>query len=202
MGPEPEITSGLTDDELADLARLADGTLPAGRRAEVEARVAASPQLARIVARQAAAVESVRATADTGAPARLRAKIERRQRSGQPTTGSFGSSPMRAAIAAATAMVLVLALALPGALHSGPSVAGAAALAQKPPTRAGPPRVPGTPELLSAAVDDVRFPNYAAKFGWQPAGAREDDLSGRHATTVYYRQADRTIAYTIVSGNP
>jgi anti-sigma factor RsiW len=46
---EPEPTNGLSDEQLADLARLVDGTLPADRRAEVEARVAASPQLARIV---------------------------------------------------------------------------------------------------------------------------------------------------------
>ena len=50
---EPEPTHGLSDDELADLARLVDGTLPADRRAEVEARVAASPQLSSIVERQA-----------------------------------------------------------------------------------------------------------------------------------------------------
>jgi len=45
MAPEQDPTHGLTDDELADLARLVDGTLPAERRADVEARVAASPQL-------------------------------------------------------------------------------------------------------------------------------------------------------------
>jgi anti-sigma factor RsiW len=62
---EPELTDGLSDDELADLARLADGTLPADRRAEVEARVAASPQLSSIVERQAVALDAVRRTADT-----------------------------------------------------------------------------------------------------------------------------------------
>ena len=39
---DPTATVG--ERELADLAALADGTLPAGRRAAVEARVAASPE--------------------------------------------------------------------------------------------------------------------------------------------------------------
>ena len=71
MEPEREPTEGLSDEQLADLARLADGTLPADRRAEVEARVAASPQLASIVERQRAALEALHGTAETGAPARL-----------------------------------------------------------------------------------------------------------------------------------
>ena len=82
MEPEPA-PNGLSDDELADLARLADGTLPAERRAEVEARVAASPQLSRIVERQGVALEALRGTADIGAPARLRADVERRRGSGR-----------------------------------------------------------------------------------------------------------------------
>ena len=67
--------------------------------------------------------------------------------------------------------------------------------------RPRPARVPGTPQLLRAEVDDVPFPNYAAKFGWKPVGARQDDPSGRGATTVYYEKGGRTIAYTIVSGD-
>jgi hypothetical protein len=47
----------------------------------------------------------------------------------------------------------------------------------------------------------VPFPNYAAKFGWEPVGARQDDPSDRSTTTVYYGNGARTVAYTIVSGN-
>jgi hypothetical protein len=108
---------------------------------------------------------------------------------------------MGGAIAAAAAVALALILVLPGAFSGGPSVADAAALAEKPPTQAAPGAVPGTPQLLDAEVDDVPFPNYAAKFGWKPAGARQDDPSGRGATTVYYEKGGRTIAYTIVSGD-
>jgi hypothetical protein len=51
------------------------------------------------------------------------------------------------------------------------------------------------------SVDDVPFPNYAAKFGSKPTGARQDNPSGRGATTVYYEKGGRAIAYTIVSGD-
>jgi anti-sigma factor RsiW len=202
MASEPELTAGLSDDELADLARLADGTLPAERRAEVEARVAASPRLARIVERQAVALTALRGTADTGAPARLRAEVERRRRGkARSARARRRRFDLRVPLAAAAAAAIALALVLPGALTGGPSVADAAALAAKPPTMGAPAAVPGTPQLLRAKVDNVPFPNYAAKFGWKPSGAREDDPSGRDAETVYYTKDGRTMAYTIVSGD-
>ena len=194
---ESESTNGLTDEQLADIARLVDGTLPAERRAELEARMTDSPQLSSIVERQGVALDALHSTVDTGAPARLRAQVGRRRgarRAGarRPVIGG--------AIAAAAVVALTLALVLPGALSGGPSVAGAAALAEKPPTQAAPGVVARTPQLLHAEVDQLPFPNYAAKFTWKPVGARRDDPSGRDATTVYYASGARTIAYTIVSG--
>ena len=195
-------THGLTDEQLADLARLADGTLPADRREEVEARVAASPQLASIVERQGVALDALRGTADTGAPARLRAHVERRQGAGRAARRRPGRLLTGGAVAAAAAIALALVLVLPGGLSGGPSVADAAALAVARPNQAAPAAVPGTPQLLRAQVEHVPFPNYAAKFGWRPVGARQDDLAGRDATTVFYAKGGRTIAYTIVSGDP
>jgi len=198
---EPELTDGLSDDELADLARLADGTLPDDRRAEVEARVAASPQLSSIVERQGVTLDAVRRTANTGAPARLRAQVDRRRGAGRAAGVRRRSGVMGSAIAATAAAALALILVLPGAFSGGPSVAEAAALGEQPPTQPAPGVVPGTPQLLRKEVDEVPFPNYAAKFGWKPVGAREDDPSGRDATTVRYGKSGRTIAYTIVSGD-
>jgi hypothetical protein len=196
---EPESTHELTDDQLADLARLADGTLPAERRAEVEARVAASPQLSRIVEGQRVALDALRGTADTGAPARLRAQVDRRRSAGRAATR--GRRRVGGALAAAAVVSLALILVLPGAFSEGPSVADTATLAEKRPTQAAPGTVPGTPQLLRAAVDGVAFPNYAAKFGWKPVGVRQDRPSGRDATTVSYEKGGRTIGYTIVSGD-
>jgi hypothetical protein len=198
---EPEETHGLSDDELADLARLADGTLPADRRAEVEARVAASPQMSSILARQSIALEALRGTADIDAPARLRADVERRRGPSRAVRPERRRIVIVQSIAAAAAVALALILVLPSGFSGGPSVADAAALAQKPPTEPAPGGVPGAPALLREEVDDVPFPNYATKFGWEPDGAREDDPSGRDATTVHYEKGARTIQYTIVSGD-
>jgi hypothetical protein len=198
---EPDPTIGLSDDELADLARLADGTLPPDRRAEVEARVAASPQLSSIVKRQGVALDALHAAAGTVAPARLHARVHQRRGRGRVHERGARRTVIGGALAATVAVALAVILVLPGALSGAPSVAETAALAEKPPTQAAPAPVPGTPQLLQAEVDDVPFPNYAAKFRWTPAGARKDDPSGRSATTVYYDKGKRTIAYTIVSGD-
>ena len=195
---EPEPTEGLSEEQLADLARLADGTLPAERRAEVEARVAASPQLASMLERQGVALEALRGTAEIGAPARLRAE-RRATPPGPRGRGRRRGIVFGAPIAAAAAVALALVLVLSGGSSSNPSVADTTALAQKPPTQPAPASVPGDPALLRARVDDVPFPNYSAKFGWKAAGARHDEPSGRGATTVFYEKGARTIAYTIVS---
>ena len=199
---EPDRTNGLSDDQLADLARLADGTLHADRRAELEAEVAASPQLSNIVERQSAALDAMRDTANIGAPARLRAHVDRRRGAGRSAVRGRRRVIVGGASAAVGAVALALILALPSALSDRPSLTDIAALADKLATQATPRGVPGTPQLLRTEVDDVPFPNYAAKFGWRPGGARTDHPSGRDATTVYYKKGSRTIAYTIVSGEP
>jgi len=63
--------------EIAELAGLADGTLAPGRRAALEARVAASAELAELLAEQQRALALAR-SAQTGveAPAGLRARLE------------------------------------------------------------------------------------------------------------------------------
>ena len=67
--------------EIAELAALADGSLAPERRAALEARVAASPELADRLAEQQRAVALARSAAnEVEAPAALRARIEAQRR--------------------------------------------------------------------------------------------------------------------------
>jgi anti-sigma factor RsiW len=67
--------------DIAELAALADGSLAPERREALEARIAASPELAGRLAEQERAVALARtAAADVEAPAALRARIEARRR--------------------------------------------------------------------------------------------------------------------------
>jgi ferric-dicitrate binding protein FerR (iron transport regulator) len=67
--------------EIAELAALADGSLAPERREALEARIAASPELAERLAEQERAVALAQnAAAQVEAPAALRARIEARRR--------------------------------------------------------------------------------------------------------------------------
>jgi anti-sigma-K factor RskA len=104
------------EQELAELAALADGTLPPERRATVEARIAASAELADLLAEQERAVALMRgAAAEIEAPAALRARIEaqRPQRRAAP-------SRRPALIGALATAAVVIAVAV-GILGSGNS---------------------------------------------------------------------------------
>jgi len=69
------------DREPVELAALADGSIADDRRAEVEAQIAASPELAARFAEQQRAVALTRAAADeTEAPHDLRVRIDSRRR--------------------------------------------------------------------------------------------------------------------------
>jgi hypothetical protein len=94
------------DHELAELAALADGSLPPERRAAVEAQVAASSELADLLAEQQRALGFARdAAAEVDAPAGLRRRIEV-QRSGR-RAGAPGRLVLIGAAAATVAAVAI-----------------------------------------------------------------------------------------------
>src|SRR5262245_53618792 len=103
--------------ELAELAALADGSLGPERRAAIEARVAASPELAGRLDEQQRAVALARnAAAAVEAPASLRAQIERQRR----TTRT--RAPRRVALlGAATAVAVAVAVGVVAVFGSGTS---------------------------------------------------------------------------------
>src|SRR6476646_6325591 len=149
------MASKLSDQEMAELAALADGTLPPERRGPLEARIADSPELQELLDRQRRALAVTRDMASEPAPDSLRNEVERRVR------GTDARRPRRrlvpglaagGALAAATAVVLVLVLA---GGPSGPTGADAAGLAASPPTGPAPPRRAQSRTKLAAQVDGV-----------------------------------------------
>jgi anti-sigma factor RsiW len=198
--------SGLSPEEEADLAALADGRLDPARRAALEERLAVEPELAAAYQRQRLAVAFIaRAVEETSAPLALRARIEEleaRQRRGgrserarrRPLRGRLGWL-VPAFAAAAAALLVILVLPLGGGLTVEDTLAAA--------TRPSESRAavdPRDDKLLLNRVEDVRFPNFAGKFGWRAVGVRVDELDGRDTRTVFYERGGKRIAYTIVAG--
>jgi hypothetical protein len=186
--------------QLADLAALADGSLAPQRRAEVEARVQADPELRALVDEQRRAVDLVRAAgADTRAPHTLRERVEADRQRLAPRArrrrrGLLGGLAAGLAVAA-----LALVLALPGGTPGAPSLVQAAGLTALTPTTPPPGRSDGS-KLLDTAVDGVAYPYWGDSFAWETAGARRDRLHGRNTATVFYDKNGKRIGYTIVSG--
>jgi anti-sigma factor RsiW len=196
----------MDERDLRDLVALADGSLPTGRRAEVEARVAASPELREELERQRAALTAVRAAAAARAPQGLRAAVAARTvRSGATAPGArlagrrLRRRPLLAGGVLAAAVAVLLALVLPGGSREGPGVAEAAALGARPPTAPAPGRYDDEAELLDRGMDGVRFPRWEEAFGWRATGARTDRFDGRPAETVFYARGGKTVGYTIVA---
>jgi anti-sigma factor RsiW len=186
--------------ELADLSALADGTLEPSRRNEVEARVAASPELTALYERERRIVKALHQARQTDrAPARLRARIEA-QRPRARARARRRVSYAGGLAAALAAILLALVLVLPSGTPGAPSLGQAAALAGRGAAAAAPQADSGAPSVkLEQNVGHVYFPNWAARFGWRAVGQRVDHINGRLAVTVYYKRHHAILAYTIVA---
>ncbi len=184
---------------MAALCAYADGTLPPRRRAEVEARLAASPELLEIVQRQRRSLAATRALATEPVPASLTAAIEgarhpaQRARRGRRRLGLALSAG--GALAALLVVLVVLGV---GGGSASPTVGDAARFALGSPTGTAPAGATGG--RLAVGVQGLAFPDLANSFGWRAAGLRQGSVGGRDATVVYYEKAGRHIAYAIVSG--
>jgi anti-sigma factor RsiW len=185
--------------ELAEISALADGSLPAERRAAVQARIDASPELRALYERERRVVELLRTARDAEqAPPRLQARVR----------AAVADRPVRrrvvvvryGALASATVAAIVVAviLLLPSGTPGAPSISEAAALGALPPTEPAPVPDPSNPGVqLGQSVGEVYFPNWSRMFGWRAVGQRQNRIHGRTATTVYYVWHGRQIAYTI-----
>jgi len=201
MTDEPPI-----DDDLAtELTLFVDGRLPDERHAALDARVARSPALqAEVVRQQAVSQRLHEAAAGVGAPASLRARVEREgapARKGPARRWRLGPA-LGLAAAAAAALVLALVVVLPALGPGSPGFPQAASLGARPADAPAPPPASDNPGALAAVQDDVPFPDWGPEFDWRATGRRRDEIDGRTATTVYYENAagDKTAAYTILGG--
>ena len=195
--------SGLSERDLAELAAFADGTLPAERRAQLEARIAASPELAELVGRQRRSLAAMRSAADEPVPASLAAAVEasrvdavsRRGRGRRRVALRLGAV---AALVAVAATVLVLNLGGSAAQM----VADAARFAAEAPRGPTPPRL-GTRTARSSLSPSRAwcFPTSRSPFGWRAFGVRSGRIGGRNATAVSYGNGGRRgRGYVIVAG--
>jgi hypothetical protein len=184
------------DRMLADIAAAADGTLPPGRQAELEAMAEDDEHLAAALDEQRRAVSLIRgAAAEVRAPLALRERLEAdRVRLARPRARRRWLSVGLAGAVAAVALLAVVLAAPSGA----PTVQDAAAFSAKPPTGAAPA---GDGTALPVAEDGIVFPDWLRKFGWNATGKRTGEIDGRPATTIYYEKDGKTLAYTIVSGD-
>ena len=113
----------LGDHEVAELAALADGSLAPDRRAPLEAKVAASPELAELLAEQDRAVVIAHgAFGHLEAPSGLRARVEAQRSAGTRRSPrrlvGIGAPAVALAAAAVAAVVLVSSGTSPERFHA------------------------------------------------------------------------------------
>lgn len=195
--------NGITGKPPSDreIAALADGTLGAERRREIENQIAGSEQIRESIGEQRAAVDLAREL-DVPAPDRLRAQVAemaaerapRRRRSSVAIGGAVG---------AAAAVFIALVLVLGGGGASAPTVDQVVTASNAGPLMAAPGEDPATPGKLALGVGGVRFPYWEEDHGWKATGARSETVEGRKANTVFYENdSGGSLTYTIVDGSP
>ena len=187
----------LSERDRRDITALADGALSDRRRAAVEARIAASPELRGKVDRQRRAIAALHAV-EAPVPATLRDTIAAEWPAPRPRR--LPRLAWAGAAAAAVAAVAVAVIVLAGG-GGAPTIDEAAGLAALPPTEPAPEPRPDQPTLLAAEAEGLAYPNWSGEFGWKAAGERADRVGDRDATTVYYEKEGDRIGYTIVSGD-
>ncbi len=189
----------------AELAALADGSLPADRRAQLRARIDASPELAAALAEQERAVTMLRAL-DEPAPAALRARVDElaggSADTARPDRGSRWRRPLFVPAATVLAVAVAALVVLLGGGGAPPTVPQTAHLALAAATSPAPAEDPAHRDLLRLRVGAIAFPYYGRTSGWKATGARTDTLGGRRVITVFYAARGHRVGYAIVAGAP
>jgi hypothetical protein len=182
----------------ADLAALADGTLPEERRPEVVARVDASPALQEALARQRSALAEISAVADERAPEALRTWLDGQSRSEGALAGPRVRSPWFPRIAAAglaAAVALAVVLSLAGGAPSTTELADQVAQTDTVDAQKVNPDGRG----IGVDVDGVPFPDWGERLHWHANGARPISLDGRSGKSVRYESYGKVVDYAILA---
>ncbi|MGH2959089.1 MAG: hypothetical protein ACRDKE_05750 [Solirubrobacterales bacterium] len=180
-----------------ELAALADGTLGAERRREIENQLASSEQIRNSIDRQRAAIELTREL-EVPATDALHARVAEMSSAAAPrrrhrfAVGGF---------AAATAAILVALAIVLAPWQGDPTVSEVMAVAAGGPVSGAPAKDAGRPGMLAVSVGTVQFPTWEP--GWKATGTRTDTVGGREVKTVFYSNAEgATIKYAVVDGAP
>jgi hypothetical protein len=187
----------------AELAALADGSLPADRRERLRARIDSSPELAAALGEQQRAVTMLRAL-DEPAPAALHARV-REMTAGSATTRRTPRWRRTLFLPAATVLavaVAALVVLVGGGSSSAPTVPQTAHLALAAATSPAPAEDTAHRNVLRLRVGGIAFPYYGRTAGWEATGARTDTLGGRRVVTVFYTAHGHRVGYAIVDGPP
>jgi hypothetical protein len=184
----------------ADLARLADGSLPASRQAELRAEVDRSPELVRALSEQQHAIALLRST-DVVAPDSLRMQVEQEIRTAtRPRRRRFRFSwaiPAVTTLTAAAAVAIVLLTG--GSGSSAPSLSQATHLALAAAVYPAPSEAHAN--TLNETAAGITFPYWQRSVGWRAVGSRVDRLSSRSVVTVFYTNPrGERVGYAIVGG--
>jgi hypothetical protein len=141
------------------------------------------------------------------APAALRMRIDALQREHDRERERRRTRPRRrlayggSFAVALAALIVALALVLPGGSPGGPTIAQAAAIGARAQTGGVPAVDPAAPNrFLAVKVGSLQFPNWQYENGvWRAVGTRVDRLGSHRVVTVYYKHGTTKIAYSIVS---
>jgi hypothetical protein len=142
------------------------------------------------------------ASAQVSASDDLRARITQDRLRGTHARRRRFRPAVLAAGGTLAALAVALAIVLAPGSSGAPSVADAAGVALRAPTRPAPAVDRSDPRFVRASLAGVRFPNYAYDSRWGTVGGRIDTLAHRPSQTVVYGLGPVRVGYTIVDGQP
>jgi hypothetical protein len=143
------------------------------------------------------------AVAETQAPLALRERIEADRERAVARGAGARRRRLRGLLLPAGGLVAALVVAVVVVTGGGgaPSVLATASLAAKGPVLPPPAEDEGNKALLKSSIEGVPFP-YWGELKWESSGARDDEIEGRDARTVYYDNPKGVrAAYTILGGD-